>query len=162
MYIGGRRAGAGSPDSPQANDLNSSESTGPALVPWNGAGVSGLAPLARLHALDQPRLAPPARAVQASRISSNSSHASCAFCVRCDGSLTSRRSIQSDTRWSTSGTIDLTGGIGSLTWRSRIAIGASESWNGTLPVNSSNAMQPTEYRSVHGPMSCAIACSGAM
>ena len=36
------------------------------------------------------------------------------------------------------------GAIGSLTWRRRIAIGASESWNGTLPVNSSKAMQPTE------------------
>ena len=60
------------------------------------------------------------------------------------GSLTSSRSIQSEIAWSTDGSIDSPAGIGSLTWRSRIAIGASVSWNGTWPVNSSNAMQPTE------------------
>ena len=76
--------------------------------------------------------------------SSNSSHASLADCVRSFGSLTSSCSTQSETPWSTDGSIDLTGAICSLTWRSRIAIGASESWNGTLPVNISNAMQPTE------------------
>ena len=76
--------------------------------------------------------------------SSNSSQASFADCVRSFGSLTSSCSIQSETPWSTDGSIDLTGGICSLTCRSRIAIGASESWNGTRPVNISNAMQPTE------------------
>ena len=95
-------------------------------------------------------------------ISSKSSQASAADCVRLVGSLTSSASIQSEIPWSTCGSIDFTAGIGSLTCRSRIAIGASESWNGTRPVNISNAMQPTEYRSVHGPISCAIACSGAM
>ena len=151
---------------PQAKDLNSSEASPPlTLVPWNGAGVSGLAPppfvssVRRSTRRASRRQRGPSRLM---RISSKSSHASCAFWVRASGSLTSRRSTQSEMRWSTSGRIDFTGAIGSLTWRSRIAIGASESWNGTLPVNSSNAMQPTEYRSVHGPMSCAIACSGAM
>ena len=77
-------------------------------------------------------------------ISSSASHASLAERVRRVGSLTSSSSIQSETAWSISGLTDRAGGIGSLTWRSRIAIGASESWNGTRPVNISYAMQPTE------------------
>ncbi len=70
VHIGGA---AGEPPvsdrgAPQANDLNSSEASPPlTLVPWNGAGVSGLAPPAVgvLAALDQARLAAPARAEQA-------------------------------------------------------------------------------------------------
>ncbi len=77
-------------------------------------------------------------------ISSYSSQASTADCVRFVGSFTSRCSIQSEIPASTDGSTDFTAGISSLTCRSRIAIGASVSWNGTLPVNSSNAMQPTE------------------
>ena len=38
----------------------------------------------------------------------------------------------------------------------------SSALNGTDPESSSYAITPTEYRSVHGPISCAIACSGAM
>ena len=76
--------------------------------------------------------------------SSNASHASAADPVRRSGSLTSSRSIQSEMRPSTPGTTDLTGGIASFTWRMRIASGSSTSANGTRPVNSSNAMQPTE------------------
>ena len=77
-------------------------------------------------------------------ISSRSSHASVALCVRSLGSLTSSRSTHAESPSSIDGSIVLIGGIGSLTWRRRIAIGASESLNGTRPVNSSNAMQPTE------------------
>ena len=114
-------------------------------MPWNGAGVSGFAPSVAPSTRSTSRASRRQRGPsRPSTISSKSSHASCAFCVRWVGSLTSSRSIQSEIRWSTSGRIDFTGAIGSLTWRSRIAIGASESWNGTLPVNSSNAMQPTE------------------
>ena len=129
---------------PHAKLWNSSEAAAPAVVPWNGAGVSGFGPSAAPDS-------PPRRAERRQRgpsspmmISSKSSHASAADCVRCVGSLTSIASTQSEMRWSTSGLIDFTGAIGSLTCRSRIAIGASESWNGTLPVNISNAMQPTE------------------
>ena len=78
-------------------------------------------------------------------ISSKSSQASLADCVRSFGSLTSSSSTQSEMPCvERSGRPSVTGGIGSLTCRSRIAIGASESWNGTRPVNISNAMQPTE------------------
>ena len=71
---------------PQAKDLNSSEASPPlTLVPWNGAGVSGLAPppfvssVARSTRRASRRQRGPSRL---SRISSKSSHASCAFCVR--------------------------------------------------------------------------------
>ena len=76
--------------------------------------------------------------------SSNSSQASLADCMRRVGSLTSSRWTQSDIPLSTPGSIEVSGGIGSLTCRRRIAIGASESWNGTRPANISKAMQPTE------------------
>ena len=152
-----------SPGSGPAHAEAPESSTLTGLVPMNDSGVSGSAlstpPVTRSTSRASRRQRGPS---SPSTISSKSSHASCAFCVRWVGSLTSSCSIQSEIRWSTSGRMLLTGAIGSLTWRSRIAIGASESWNGTLPVNDSNAMQPTEYRSVQGPMSCAIACSGAM
>ena len=77
-------------------------------------------------------------------ISSKSSQASLAFWVRSFGSLTSSFSTHSETPASSDGSTDVIAGIGSLTCRSRIAIGASESWNGTRPVNISNAMHPTE------------------
>jgi hypothetical protein len=150
VHIGGEAAGVPpvSPEgAPHANDLNSAEASPPlTLVPWNGAGVSGFAPPPFVSSRRSTRRASrrqrgPSRLI---RISSKSSHASCAFWVRPSGSLTSSASIQSEIRWSTSGRTVLTAAIGSLTWRSRIAIGASESWNGTLPVNNSNAMQPTE------------------
>src|SRR5215212_9472213 len=47
-------------------------------------------------------------------------------------------------------------------WACRIAHGVSVLENGTLPVSNSYAITPVEYRSVCGPMSFAIACSGAM
>ena len=130
---------------PHAKLWNSSDAAAPAVVPWNGAGVSGFG----VSLVPRParRAAPPRRQRGPSSpmmISSKSSQATAADCVRCVGSLTSIFSIQSEMPWSTSGSIDFTGAIGSLTCRSRIAIGASESWNGTLPVNSSKAMQPTE------------------
>jgi hypothetical protein len=132
------------PGVPQAKLWNSSESPSPACVPSNGAGVSGpgvSAASARATNRASRRQRGPSRPMM---ISSKSSHASAADCVRCFGSLTSMCSTQSEIRSSMFGSIDLTAGIGSLTWRSRIAIGASESWNGTRPVNISNAMQPTE------------------
>ena len=58
-------------------------------------------------------------------ISSYSSQASTADCVRFVGSFTSRCSIQSEIPASTDGSTDFTAGISSLTCRSRIAIGAS-------------------------------------
>ena len=129
---------------PQAKDWNSSETAASDVVPWNGAGVSG----AGVSNWAEPSRRRASRRQRGPRrlmmISSNSSHASLADCVRCFGSLTSRRSIQSEMSWSIFGSTDLTLGICSLTWRSRIAIGASVSWNGTRPVNISNAMQPTE------------------
>ena len=129
---------------PQAKLWNSSDGASPALVPSNGAGVSGLGVStcsARAESRAERRQRGPSSPMMSS---SNSSHASLADCVRSFGSLTSSCSIQSEIPWSIVGSIDFTGGISSLTWRSRIAIGASESWNGTLPVNISNAMQPTE------------------
>src|SRR4051812_21673477 len=117
VYIGGA-AGVppvSPPGAPQANDLNSSEPGSPAVVPWNGAGVSGLAPSVsstRSTSRASRRQRGPS---SESRISSKSSQASCAFWVRSVGSLTSSCSIQSETRWSTSGRMLLTGAIGSLT-----------------------------------------------
>jgi hypothetical protein len=129
---------------PHAKDWNWSETAASDVVPWNGAGVSGAgvsncAEPSRRRASRRQR--GPSRPMM---ISSNSSHASLADCVRFVGSLTSMRSIQSEISWSIFGSIDFTLGICSLTWRRRIAIGASVSWNGTRPVNISNAMQPTE------------------
>ncbi len=129
---------------PHAKLWNSSEAAAPAVVPWNGAGVSGFGesagPVSPVRRAERRQRGPSSPMM----ISSNSSQASAADCVRLVGSLTSIFSIQSEAPWSICGSIDFTAGIGSLTCRSRIAIGASESWNGTLPVNSSNAMQPTE------------------
>jgi hypothetical protein len=127
----------------QAKLSNSSEETCSWLVPWNGAGVSGFGVLvcARSVSRASRRQRGPSRPMM---ISSNASHASLAERVRRVGSLTSSSSIQSETAWSISGCTERAGGIGSLTWRRRIAIGASESWNGTRPTNISNAMQPTE------------------
>ena len=45
---------------------------------------------------------------------------------------------------STSGLSERAGGIGSLTWRIRTAIGSSVSWKGTCPTKNSNAITPTE------------------
>ena len=133
---------AGAP--PHAKLWNSSDTAPSADVPSNGAGVSGcgvsiVCMFSSSRASRRQR--GPSRPMT---ISSRSSHASAALCVRCFGSLTSSRSIQSEIPWSIEGSTDVTGGIGSLTWRSRIAIGASVPWNGTRPVNSSKAMQPTE------------------
>ena len=129
---------------PHANDWNSSDTAASDVVPWNGAGVSG----AGVSNWAEPSRRRASRRQRGPRrpmmISSNSSHASFADCVRCFGSLTSSRSIQSEISSSTLGSIELTLGICSLTCRRRIAIGASVSWNGTRPVNISNAMQPTE------------------
>ena len=129
---------------PHAKLWNSSEAAAPAVVPWNGAGVSGFGvsawPVSSVRRAERRQRGPSSPMM----ISSNSSQASAADCVRLVGSLTSMLSTQSEMPWSTFGSIDFTGAIGSLTCRSRIAIGASESWNGTLPVNISNAMQPTE------------------
>ena len=129
---------------PHAKDWNWSDTAASEVVPLNGAGVSGAgvsnwAEPSRRRASRRQR--GPSSPMM---ISSNSSQASLALCVRFVGSLTSIRSIQSETSWSIVGSIDLTAGICSLTWRRRIAIGASVSWNGTRPVNISNAMQPTE------------------
>jgi hypothetical protein len=129
---------------PQAKDWNWSDTAASEVVPLNGAGVSGAgvsnwAEPSRRRASRRQR--GPSSPMM---ISSNSSQASLAFCVRFVGSLTSMRSIQSEMSWSIEGSMDLTAGICSLTWRRRIAIGASVSWNGTRPVYISNAMQPTE------------------
>ena len=129
---------------PHAKDWNSSDTAASDVVPWNGAGVSGAgvsswAEPSRRRASRRQR--GPSRPMM---ISSNSSQPSPADCVRWAGSLTSRRSIQSEMSWSTFGSIDLTLGICSLTCRRRIAIGASVSWKGTRPVKNSKAMQPTE------------------
>ena len=144
--VGGGVAGPGGFSStgwPQAKLWNSSEA-GSTLVPSNGAGVSGFGVSscsARTDSRAERRQRGPSRPMTSS---SSSSQASFADCVRSFGSLTSSSSIQSEMPWSIDASIDLTAGISSLTCRSRIAIGASESWNGTRPVNISNAMQPTE------------------
>ena len=71
---------------PQAKDLNSSEALAAVtLVPGNGAGVSGLAPPPLVSSVRARPAAPhgaSAGRAALSRISSKSSHASCAFWVR--------------------------------------------------------------------------------
>jgi hypothetical protein len=76
-------------------------------------------------------------------ISSSSSQASAAELVRCAGSLTSRRPIQSEMLSGTDGFSELTGGIGVLMWRIITAIGDSVAGNGTRCMKSSNAITPT-------------------
>ena len=108
----------------------------------NGGGVAGCGassgfPVSRASRCHR-------RGSSRSAISSYASHAAAAEPIRAAGSLLSSPWIQSEISSSIDGSIARTGGMGSLTWRMRIAIGASMSWNGTRPVNSSKAMQPTE------------------
>ena len=70
-------------------------------------------------------------------ISSSWSHASCAFEIRSSGAFSSSFCSQSARRGSRSGLTESGDGIGSLTCRSRIAIGVSVSWKGTTPAKSS-------------------------
>ena len=97
-------------------------------------GVRAVLRLRVARAALQARVAAPARArARRSAISSRPSHACSAERVRWLASLTTSRSTQSEIRGSRSGTIDVTGGIGCVTWRISIATGVSTSWNGVLP-----------------------------
>ena len=85
-------------------------------------------------------------------ISSSSSHASRAFGGRSPGILLEqpadpRRQPRVDRRASAS-----SAGGGSLTCRSRTAAGVSRAPNGGRPASSSNAITPSAYRSVAGPI----------
>ena len=72
-----------------------------------------------------------------STISSSASQAAAAEGGRSAGSFSSRPQIQSDTPASRSARMTFGGGGTSLTWRRRIAVGASVSANGSCPVKSS-------------------------
>ena len=70
-------------------------------------------------------------------MSSSDSSARPAVWVRRPGSRAVRAPIQFDTAGSMFGFTPLAGGIGSLTWRRRIAIGVFGVGNGTSPASSS-------------------------
>ena len=84
--------------------------------------------------MQQPRVAPPARAEDVDddlleRVPGRRGRRRAWW-----RSFSTIRATQADSRGSISGTIELTGGIGSVAWRIRIAIAASTSWNGRCPV----------------------------
>ena len=92
-------------------------------------------------------------------MSSSDSDASRALAGRAAGSFSSSER----THASRAGSVPAgSGGTGSLMCCIIIASGLPSTRNGTRPASSSKATTPVWYRSVHGPTSDAIACSGAM